>query len=101
MPTVGADMSVAERIRRVDAARTNDIMELVRIAALDPALHFRFADWSGVDFSGCNLRGFDFTGARLHGCRFDGAKIAIGLDRSNNKSPAAVFDLAEIGAVCS
>jgi formylglycine-generating enzyme required for sulfatase activity len=100
MAAAGADLSVAERIRRVAAAQTGDFMELVRIAGLDPALHFRFADWSGVDFRGCNLRGFDFTGARLHGARFDGARIARGLDRNDREAPAAIFDLAEIGAVC-
>jgi formylglycine-generating enzyme required for sulfatase activity len=35
----------------------------------------RFAEWSGADFSGSNLRGFDFTGARLIGCNFKGARI--------------------------
>jgi formylglycine-generating enzyme required for sulfatase activity len=83
----------------VRAACTNDFTELVRISALDPAVHFRFADWSGVDFKGCNLRGFDFTGARLHGCRFEGAKIAEGLDENGTPTPAARFELAELGAV--
>ena len=45
----------------------------------------RFENWSGVDFSGCDLSGFDFTAARLNGCRFDGALIE-----------GARFDQAEI-----
>jgi Pentapeptide repeats (8 copies) len=61
---------------------------------MNPAWDLRFGDFSGVDFSGCDLRGFDFTGARLHGCCFDGAMIAAEKDR-----PAARFDQAELGAV--
>ena len=61
--------------RSVDEAPTDNFAELIRIAGLDPKKHLRFADWSGVDFSGSDLRGFDFTGARLIGCNFKGALI--------------------------
>lgn len=52
-----------------------DFASLVKLAGLDPARHMRFAEWSGVDFGGSDLRGFDFTGARLIGCNFKGALI--------------------------
>jgi formylglycine-generating enzyme required for sulfatase activity len=65
----------AARARAVIGAQSNNFMELLKISGLDPKTDLRFADWSGVDFSGCDLRGFDFTGARLHGCNFGGAFI--------------------------
>jgi formylglycine-generating enzyme required for sulfatase activity len=90
---------IEERIRRVKAAASGGVMEKLRIAELDPAIHFRFANWSGIDFSGCNLRGFDFTGARLHGCNFKGALIGAGPDATGKLVPASRFDLAELGAI--
>ena len=63
------------RKRRIDEAETDDFAELIRIAGLDPTRHLRFADWSGVNFSGSDLRGFDFTGAKLIGCNFKEAQI--------------------------
>jgi formylglycine-generating enzyme required for sulfatase activity len=68
-------LMLEDRERLVDEARTDDFVELIRIARLDPKKHLRFADWSGVDFSGCDLRGFDFTGARLISCNFKGARV--------------------------
>lgn len=73
------------RIREVFSADTGDFAELIRLSGLDPKVHLRFADWSGLDFSRADLRGFDFTGARLVGCRFDGTSIE-----------GARFDQAEI-----
>ncbi len=73
------------RARAVAAAGTEDFASLIQIAGLDPKRSLRFENWSGVDFSGCDLRGFDFTAARLNGCRFAGALIA-----------GARFDQAEI-----
>ncbi len=83
MTWLGKDVEAAER--RVDEAKTESFAELVKIAGLDPKQHLRFADWSGVDFSGCDLRGCDFTGARIRNCKFDGAFIK-----------GARFDQAEI-----
>lgn len=74
-----------ERARAVANARTNNFVELAKLAALDPKRHLRFADWSGVSFNGCDLRGFDFTGARLIDCDFNDALIT-----------GARFDQAEI-----
>jgi formylglycine-generating enzyme required for sulfatase activity len=77
--------NIEAREQRVAEAPTDNFAELIRIAGLDPEKHLRFADWSGVDFGGCDLRGldlgdgklrrFDFTGARLIGCNFEGARI--------------------------
>ena len=77
-----------ERACNVENARTNNFKSLIQLSGLDPTKHLRFADWSGVDFSGCDLNGYDFTGARLHGCNFKGARIV-----------GARFDQAELGAV--
>jgi formylglycine-generating enzyme required for sulfatase activity len=83
MTWLAKDVEAAERL--VDEAETDDFAKLIKIAGLDPKQHLRFADWSSVDFSGCDLRGFDFTAARVNGCRFDNARIE-----------GARFDQAEI-----
>ena len=77
--------NLAERAKSIVEAQTDNFAELLRLSGLDPQIHLRCANLSGVDFSGCDLRGFDLTGARLLGCRFDGALIA-----------GARFDQAEI-----
>lgn len=61
--------------QRLLSSEKTDFASLVKLAGLDPARHMRFAEWSGVDFGGSDLRGFDFTGARLIGCNFKGALI--------------------------
>lgn len=75
----------APAMRDVAQAETENFSELIKIGGLDPTQHLRFADWTDLNFAGCDLRGFDFTGARLHGCDFGGARIA-----------GARFDQAEI-----
>ena len=70
-----SQQEIEVRKRLVDEAPTDDFGELIRIARLEPKQHLRFADWSGVDFSGSDLRGFDFTGAKLVGCNFEGTLI--------------------------
>ena len=74
-----------EAMQKVLAADTEDFIELLRLTGLDPQRHLRLSDWSGIDFSGADLRGFDFTAANLVGCSFDGALIE-----------GARFDEAEI-----
>ena len=70
-----ARVSLAKRAQAVAAAKTEDFASLIRFAGLDAKRALRFENWSGVDFSGSDLRGFDFTAARLNGCRFDDALI--------------------------
>lgn len=65
----------APAARKVAQAEIEDFVELIRIGGLDPAQHFRFADWTRLSFAGCDLRGFDFTGAKLLGCDFTDALI--------------------------
>lgn len=62
-------------------AQTENFVQLVKIAELDPKKDFRFSNLSDVDFSGCNLAGFDFTGASLLGARFTGSRICGGVFR--------------------
>jgi formylglycine-generating enzyme required for sulfatase activity len=73
--SVLSQLELEARERLVDEAATDNFADLIRIAGLDPKKHLRFADWSGVDFSRCDLRGFDFTGARLIACNFLAARI--------------------------
>jgi hypothetical protein len=49
---------------------------MIARAGLDPKRHLRFRDWSGTDFSACNLRDFDFSACDLSGCSFLDSCIA-------------------------
>jgi formylglycine-generating enzyme required for sulfatase activity len=83
------DAKLVAIAKRLEARKEQRFDHLVRLSGLDPARHLRYGDFSGVDFSDCDLRGFDFSGARLHNCRFNRALIS-----------GARFDGAEFGAVC-
>lgn len=62
--------------RRVIDHPTNNFLELIKIAELNPSNgDLRLSNWAGIDFSGLDLRGFDFSGANLTGCRFNSARI--------------------------
>jgi DNA-binding CsgD family transcriptional regulator len=65
-----------KRIDRVLEASTHNFVELTKIAGLDPAKDFRYANLSKINFSGCSLAGFDFRGASFEGATFVDAKIA-------------------------
>lgn len=67
--------SVDVLIRKVKDANATNFVELARIAGLNPASDFRFANLKGVDFSNQDLNGFDFTGALLNECSFLNANI--------------------------
>jgi len=54
-------------LRQVREAKSQSFSSLVKLAGLDKASDFRFADLTGVDFSQSDLSGFDFTGADLRG----------------------------------
>lgn len=73
----GSDQrSLAERARGVFDAETDDFVELIGIAGLNPFRgDLRFSNWSNISFEGCDLRRFDFSGARLTGCSFKNALI--------------------------
>lgn len=68
--------TISERMRAVETARTENFLELVKIAELNPAKSFRYGNLKHVDFTGCDLSGFDFTGANLEGANFDGTDIS-------------------------
>ena len=78
-----------ELARRVATASTDSFIELIHLARLDPGRDLRFADWTGVNFAGCDLSECDFSGARLHKCKFEGAKLV-------GKNSIARFDKAEL-----
>src|SRR4051794_4741720 len=66
---------IGASIIRVLNAPGSNFVELAKIADLDPATDFRFANLSDVDFSGLDLDQFDFTGADLRGATFKSASI--------------------------
>ena len=56
-------------------SETETFSELVNKSGLNPEQDLRYANFSGVDFSGSDLRGFNFTGARLRECTFKNTLI--------------------------
>src|SRR6266550_126098 len=62
-------------IRAVLTAKTDNFVELVKLARLAPESEFRNTDLSGCDFSGCDLTEFDFSGSNLEGANLKGATI--------------------------
>jgi len=76
---------IDEAMEAVRSSPTSVFSELVETGGLNRAKDLRFANWSGVDFTGDDLQGFDFTGANLKDCCFEGTLI-----------DGARFDLAEV-----
>ena len=66
---------IDDAIDRVLDASTNNFVELVKIAELDPGVDFQFRDLTGMDLSSQDLAGFNFSGSRMTGCSFFGARI--------------------------
>lgn len=66
----------SEKIQRILDADSDNFVNLVRVAGLDPAKDFRHKRLHRVDFKDCDLAGFDFVGARFEHCSFVGARIA-------------------------
>lgn len=56
-----------EAMKAVSDADTDNFVELLRIAGLDPYRDLTCANLTGVDFSNCDVRGFDFTNSDLTG----------------------------------
>jgi formylglycine-generating enzyme required for sulfatase activity len=83
-------LSVAELdevLDAIDHVSTDDFVELIRLAGLDPTRELSFGDFSRCGFDGDHLRGFNFTGcdltgasfneARIEGAKFDCAKVQL------------------------
>jgi CRP/FNR family cyclic AMP-dependent transcriptional regulator len=86
------------RIQGVLEASSDQFVDLVCTAGLDPKRDLRFGDWHGLDLSGADLRGFDFTGANLSGTCFDdalifGAVFEQAIYESDSLRRAADFDV--------
>ena len=69
------ETSLQDRARRVIEAKSENFIELIKVAQLDPGRDLRFSNWSGISFRGLDLRNFDLTGSRLVNCDFAGARI--------------------------
>ena len=58
------------------AADNANILDLFKIASLDPRYDFRCQDWRFVKFDELDLRGCDFERSRVYGATFAGAQVA-------------------------
>lgn len=65
----------ARQIGRVLSATTDNFVELVQIAGLDPAEDFRNIRLTDVDFAHCDLSAFDFSNTHFQRCSFRHARI--------------------------
>ena len=68
--------NISDRIEALEQAQTDNFLQLVAIAELDPEKSFQYANLRGVDFSSCDLKGFKFTGSALYGANFSGCRIS-------------------------
>src|SRR5712664_2369051 len=71
MKLAPTDFDILERIL---GAGTDDFRSLCKIAALDPAHDFKYANLADVDFGYSDLSGFNFTGANLKNADFRHAR---------------------------
>jgi hypothetical protein len=63
LPKISRFKPKFERLRRVREAKSATIVELCRIAGLNPRTDFRYADLRGVDWRGTDVSAFDLSGA--------------------------------------
>jgi CRP/FNR family transcriptional regulator, cyclic AMP receptor protein len=63
-------------IQRIEAAETTNLLELAKIADLDPKTDFAGGDLRNVDLSGADLTGFDFSHADLSNAELSHANLS-------------------------
>lgn len=82
------ESEIIQRIRAVEAANAKSFRDLLQAGGFDLASDLRYQNFSGLSFTGEDLRGIDFTGANLVGCDFSNALIV-----------GARFERARLGMV--
>jgi len=81
-------MPLGDQIRNVLEYKSDDFLELVKIAGLNPKSDFRYISLSGLNFFYMDLSGFDFTGSDLSNCSFHMALIdKVEFDDEQLKNP--------------
>jgi hypothetical protein len=84
--------SLSGQLQAIAEAETDDFLELVKLARLDPKRDFIGADLRGMNLRNLDLREFDFRGANFRGATIDGTRFGLGLTEH------AVFDDRPSGA---
>jgi ribosomal protein S1 len=64
------DRSIANQIDAILNAKTDNFVELCKLAGINPMADFQNAVIRGADFSGCNLSEFNFTNSTFLGGSF-------------------------------
>lgn len=83
--TIAISAEASRKLEELLSAETDDMVELLRMAELDPAKdltygNFQDVDWgdhdlAGYNFEGTDLSGSDFSRAKIDGMTYVGAKI--------------------------
>ena len=104
-PVLKLDATVADRLKRLDASRSDDFAGLAKDAGFNPARDFIGANLAGLPFGAAksDLRGFDLSEADLRGTRIrqallDKSTLVHGakLDEADRRALlASGFDIAK------
>lgn len=72
------DRRLMRQVTSVLKSESDNFIDLVRVAKLDPRTAFVGADLEGIDLTGLDLREFNFKGANLSGAKTEGTLFAVG-----------------------
>jgi Pentapeptide repeats (8 copies)/HEAT repeats len=81
---------LSSQISAIAESDTDDFLELVKLAKLDPKRDFVGADLRGMNLANLDLRQFDFRGADFRGASLEGTRFTPAL------TSRAVFDHSRI-----
>lgn len=73
--TIAISPEMGQKLEELLNADTDDMVELLRMAELDPAKDLTYGNFQDVDWGDHDLAGYNFEGADLSGSDFSRAKI--------------------------
>lgn len=73
--TIAISEEAGRKLEELLNADTDDMVELLRMAGLDPAKDLTYGNFEDVDWGDHDLDGYNFEGADLSGSNFSRAKV--------------------------
>jgi hypothetical protein len=89
---MNASVKLAAGLAGIMRSASENFVDLVRAAKLNPKIDFRNADLSGVDLRDADMSAFDLTGACLRGALIDGARFNKTVSRAQRDEAAFPTD---------
>jgi len=81
------DRKLTRQISAVMSSPSDNFIDIVKAAKLNPKTDFVDADLRGIDLSGLDLREFEFTGANLEGANTSGTTFSPGFSPELTAKP--------------